>query len=98
MTPEQEMQQKMMRVMMVVMFPVMMYNAPSGLSVYFITNSTLGILESRYIRSHASLKDLEAPEKKKPQHAQLGRKKIKNTASPFGKKRDEGGHKYKKRK
>jgi len=52
MTPEQEMQQKMMKWMMVVMFPLMMYNAPCGLSLYFITNSTLGILESRYIRSH----------------------------------------------
>ncbi len=97
MTPEQQSQQKMMKVMMVVMFPVMMYNAPSGLSIYFITNSTLGILESRYIRSHASLQDLESPEKKKPKHAELGRKKVKNTASAFRKDQD-SGHKYKKRK
>jgi YidC/Oxa1 family membrane protein insertase len=53
MTPEQESQQKMMKVMMVVMFPLIMYAAPSGLALYFITNSTLGILESRWIRSHA---------------------------------------------
>lgn len=51
-TPEQEQQQKIMKVMMVVMFPLVMYNAPSGLAVYFITNSTLGILESRYIKKH----------------------------------------------
>lgn len=51
-TPEQEMQQKMIKYMMVFMFPVMMYNAPSGLALYFITNSTLGILESRWIRKH----------------------------------------------
>lgn len=51
-TPEQESQQKMMKVMMVVMFPVMMYTAPSGLSLYFITNSTLGIFESKWIRAH----------------------------------------------
>jgi YidC/Oxa1 family membrane protein insertase len=96
MTPEQQTQQKMMKVMMVVMFPVMMYNAPSGLTIYFITNSTLGILESRYIRSHVNAMDLEP--KKKPQHGQLGRKKVKNTAkSPFGK--DQGSTKtYKKRK
>ncbi|MEN0021190.1 MAG: membrane protein insertase YidC [Planctomycetota bacterium] len=49
-TPEQESQQKIMKFMMVVMFPIFMYNAPSGLALYFITNSTLGILESRWIR------------------------------------------------
>lgn len=56
-TPEQEMQQKMVKIMTVVMFPVMMYNAPSGLVIYFITNSTLGILESRWIRAHADKLD-----------------------------------------
>jgi membrane protein insertase Oxa1/YidC/SpoIIIJ len=38
--------------MMVVMFPVFMYNAPSGLAVYFIANSVLGILESKWIKHH----------------------------------------------
>ncbi|MEM1330845.1 MAG: membrane protein insertase YidC [Planctomycetota bacterium] len=52
-SPEQEQQQKIIRVMTVVMFPLFMYNAPAGLSLYFITNSTLGILEARWIRSHA---------------------------------------------
>ncbi|MBL0927960.1 MAG: membrane protein insertase YidC [Phycisphaerales bacterium] len=63
MTPEMEMQQKMMKVMMVVMFPIFMYNAPSGLAVYFITNSTLGILESKYIRAHIDTLDLDNPDK-----------------------------------
>jgi YidC/Oxa1 family membrane protein insertase len=57
-TPEQEQQQKIMKVMMVVMFPVMMYNAPSGLALYFTVNSSLAILESRYIRSHIAKHDL----------------------------------------
>lgn len=51
-TPEQEMQQKMMKWMTVFMFPLFMYNAPSGLALYFITNSTIAIFESKYIRSH----------------------------------------------
>lgn len=54
MTPEQQSQQKMIKIMMVVMFPLVMYTAPSGLALYFITNSTLGILESRWIRAHAA--------------------------------------------
>lgn len=53
MTPEQLQQQKIMKVMTVVMFPLIMYNAPSGLALYFLTNSTLGILESKWIRAHA---------------------------------------------
>ncbi len=63
-TPEQEMQQKMMKYMMVLMFPLMMYNAPSGLALYFITNSTLGILESKWIRAHITKNDLLTPKKK----------------------------------
>ncbi len=58
-TPEQEAQQKMIKVMMVIMFPLFMYNAPSGLALYFITNSTLAIIESRHIRRHAEKLDEE---------------------------------------
>ncbi len=65
MTPEQEAQQKMMKVMIVVLFPLIIYNAPAGLAVYFITNSTLGIIESAWIRSHVNKDDLETEPKKK---------------------------------
>ena len=88
MTPEQEAQQKMMKVMMVVMFPVMMYNAPSGLAVYFITNSTLGILEGRYVRAHIDELDKNPPPEKSPG---WGRKKVENqarSANPFARERE----------
>ena len=52
-TPDQQQQQRITKVMMVVMFPLFMYNAPSGLALYFVVNSTLGILEGKWIRSHA---------------------------------------------
>ncbi|MFN0134405.1 MAG: membrane protein insertase YidC [Phycisphaerales bacterium] len=65
-SPEQEMQQKMMKWMMVILFPALMYNAPSGLAVYFIVNSTLGILESKWIRAHINKHDLLKPRPKKP--------------------------------
>lgn len=79
MTPEQEMQQRIMKVMMVVLFPLFMYNAPSGLALYFITNSVLGILESRYIRSHVDKMELEPPKKE----AQTpGRRAVANEAKP----------------
>ncbi|GAB4386031.1 MAG: hypothetical protein Kow0022_13970 [Phycisphaerales bacterium] len=62
-TPEQESQQKLMKVMMVVLFPVMMYAAPSGLSLYFITNSTLAIIENKWIRHHMNKHGLLDPDR-----------------------------------
>ena len=64
MTKEQIQQQKIMKVMMVVMFPVMFYSAPSGLTLYIFTSSLFGIIESRYIRKHIKEKDLNAPKKR----------------------------------
>lgn len=51
-TPEQEQQQKMMRWMMVLMFPVMLYSGPAGLNLYILTSTTIGIMESWWIRKH----------------------------------------------
>jgi YidC/Oxa1 family membrane protein insertase len=51
-TPEQQQQQRMIKVMMVVLFPLFMYNMPSGLTLYFIVNSSLAIVESKWIRKH----------------------------------------------
>lgn len=66
MSPEQQTQQRIMKVMMVVLFPLFMYQAPSGLSIYFITNSTLGIFESRYIRAHIAKLPEPEPKKRRP--------------------------------
>lgn len=57
-TPEQQKQQKMIKVMTVVMFPFIMYNAPSGLALYFIANSTIAILENSWIRAHINKHNL----------------------------------------
>jgi YidC/Oxa1 family membrane protein insertase len=65
MSQEQLQQQKLMKIMMVVMFPVMLYSAPSGLTLYILTSSCIGILESRYIRSHIKEMDLKPPKPKK---------------------------------
>ena len=74
MTPEQEQTQKIMKVMMVVMFPVFMYNAPAALTLYFVTNSTLGIVEGRWIRAHMDALDLDGTQ------GADGRKVVTNTA------------------
>ncbi|RMD65155.1 MAG: membrane protein insertase YidC [Planctomycetota bacterium] len=93
MTPEQAQQQKIMRVLMVVMFPLIMYSAPSGLAIYFITNSILGILESRHIRAHIDLEALEKADQEKRARRRSGlaaqaggaRRKTRTPANPFDK-------------
>jgi YidC/Oxa1 family membrane protein insertase len=57
-TPEQQKQQKMIKVMTVVMFPIIMYNAPCGLALYFIANSTIAIAENSWIRAHINKHNL----------------------------------------
>ena len=52
----------MIKVLSVVMFPLMMYNSPSGLSLYFIANSTLAIFENQWIRARAEKKGHLDPE------------------------------------
>lgn len=70
-SPEQESQQKIMRVMMVVLFPLMLYSAPSGLTLYILTSSSVGILESRHIRKHID----SIPIEPKPVSQQSGQKR-----------------------
>ncbi|MEM9166018.1 MAG: membrane protein insertase YidC [Planctomycetota bacterium] len=57
-SPEQEQTQKIAKYMMVGLFPIIMYNAPSGLAIYFIANSTIAILENTWIRAHIKKHDL----------------------------------------
>jgi YidC/Oxa1 family membrane protein insertase len=58
MTPEQKQQQKIMKIMMVVLFPLFLYKAPSGLTLYIFTSTCIGIMESKYIRAHIDQMDL----------------------------------------
>jgi len=62
MTPEQIQQQRIMRVMIVGMMPIFLYNAPAGLTLYILTSSIIGIVESKYVRAHVDQMDL-APKK-----------------------------------
>jgi YidC/Oxa1 family membrane protein insertase len=59
-TPEQEQQQKMQRGLSMV-FPLMFYPFPSGLNLYYLTSTSLGIIEGKIIRDH--IKEREEAEK-----------------------------------
>lgn len=52
MTPEQEQQQKIMLWMTVLLFPLFLYGSPSGLCIYILTSTTIGIVESKIVRRH----------------------------------------------
>ena len=103
MTKEQIQQQKIIKVVFVVMFPLMLYSAPSGLTLYIATSSLIGIIESRYIRAHVKAMDLEPP---KPKGKKGGNRKPKDLqgrlyarALERAKKKKQGPpKKYKKRK
>jgi len=73
-SPEQESQQKIMRVMMIVLFPLMLYSAPSGLTLYILTSSSIGIIESRHIRRQVDREDLDVEVVKRPTQSKDGKK------------------------
>ena len=56
-TPEAAQQQKMMKVMMLVLFPIMLYSAPSGVSLYIMASSFAGAIEQNIIRKHIREKE-----------------------------------------
>ena len=60
MSDEQIQQQKIMKWMMVIMFPIMTYIAPSGLTLYILTSTCIGIIESRIIKKQIDAMDLTA--------------------------------------
>lgn len=64
-TPEQESQQKMMKWMMVLMFPIFLFKAPAGLTLYILTSTIVGIFEGRAIRKQIERMDL-SPRKREP--------------------------------
>src|ERR1041385_7128215 len=57
-TPEQETQQKMMK-WMSLLFPIFLYSQPSGLNLYILTSTSIGIVESKRNRDHIKQKEEE---------------------------------------
>ncbi len=51
-TDDQRMQQNMMKVMTLVMFPLMLYSAPCGLTLYITASTLAGIVDSMIVRRH----------------------------------------------
>jgi YidC/Oxa1 family membrane protein insertase len=54
---EQRRQQKMIQIIMVAAFPLFLYLAPSGLNLYILTSTTIGIIETKLIRRNLEAQD-----------------------------------------
>ncbi len=76
MTDDQRRQQKLIQTMMVVMFPLFLYSAPSGLNLYILTSTTIGIIESKLIRRNLKIQE-EADEAAEAEAKRTGKKIVK---------------------
>lgn len=54
---EMAQQQKMMMIMMPLMFPIMLYTGPSGVNLYIMTSIGAGVIEQKVIRKHLKEKE-----------------------------------------
>ena len=56
-SPEQEQQQKLMKIIFPLVFPIFLYSAPSGLNLYILTSTFIGIIETKLVRRTFKLKE-----------------------------------------
>jgi YidC/Oxa1 family membrane protein insertase len=55
--PQVAQQQKMMMIMMPLLFPLMLYKAPSGVNLYIMASTSAGVVEQYVIRKHIREKE-----------------------------------------
>jgi YidC/Oxa1 family membrane protein insertase len=55
--PQVAQQQKIMMIMMPLMFPLMLYNAPSGVNLYIMASTFGGVVEQYFIKKHIKKRD-----------------------------------------
>jgi YidC/Oxa1 family membrane protein insertase len=94
-TPEQEQQQKIMKWMTVIMFPVMLYTAPSGLTLYIMTSTCVGIIEGKRIRAQIATMDLTPKPRGAGKQDRLGR--LYEEALKRAQEKRDGGKRFKER-
>jgi YidC/Oxa1 family membrane protein insertase len=85
--PQMQQQQKMMKIMMPIMFPLMLYNAPSGLNLYIMASTFAGVIEQYVIRKHIREKEEAQSQGLVSVTAKTGGKVKKKKPKPFYKNR-----------
>jgi YidC/Oxa1 family membrane protein insertase len=96
-SPEQQQQQVMMKWMSVILFPIMLYAAPSGLTLYIMTSTCIGIIEGKRIRRQIETMDLLAPRKRDPGKQDRLGKLYEAAMKRAQQKREQQGRRFKER-
>ncbi|MGA2323623.1 MAG: membrane protein insertase YidC [Sedimentisphaerales bacterium] len=81
--PQAAQQQKIMMFMMPVMFPLMLYNSPSGLNLYIMASVFGGVIEQYIIKKHIAKQELLETENFVPVTSKTGGKVKKQKPKPF---------------
>ena len=76
-------QQKMMMIMMPLMFPIMLYSGPAGVNLYIMSSIGAGVIEQKVIRKHLKEKEELEAAGKVPVTAKTGGKAKKKKPKPF---------------
>ncbi|MFQ6035825.1 MAG: YidC/Oxa1 family insertase periplasmic-domain containing protein [Sedimentisphaerales bacterium] len=81
--PQVAQQQKMMMVMLPVLFPLMLYKAPSGLNLYIMSSVFAGVVEQYVIRKHIHEKEQKESKGLVAATSKTGGKVKKKKPKPF---------------
>ncbi len=81
--PQMAQQQKMMAIMMPLLFPLMLYTAPSGVNLYIMASTFAGVIEQKVIRKHIQEKEELEAKGLVPTTSKAGGKVKKKKPKPF---------------
>jgi YidC/Oxa1 family membrane protein insertase len=81
--PQMAQQQKMMKIMMPLLFPLMLYTAPSGVNLYIMASTFAGVIEQHVIRKHIREKEAEESKGLVDATSKTGGKAKKKKPKPF---------------
>jgi YidC/Oxa1 family membrane protein insertase len=81
--PQMAQQQKIMAIMMPLLFPLMLYNAPSGVNLYIMTSTFAGVIEQYVIKKHIQEKEEQDAKGVVPATSKTGGKIKKKKPKPF---------------
>jgi len=81
--PQMAQQQKIMMIMMPLLFPLMLYKAPSGLNLYIMASTFGGVIEQYIIKKHIKEKEEAGQENLVDVTSKTGGKVKKKKPKPF---------------
>ncbi len=81
--PQMAQQQKIMNIMMPLMFPLMLYTAPSGVNLYIMSSTFAGVIEQYVIKKHIRQREEQEAQGLIPTTSKMGGKVKKKKPKPF---------------